>query len=92
MHLDDHGHWVDDGRIPGVRETLSILTEPTPGVLWLGTGAQGTLRIQFLNGSIEHPRIDRYGKAAGLAGDNGVSTYTVGRTSGVRDEAGRLPV
>jgi signal transduction histidine kinase/ligand-binding sensor domain-containing protein len=77
MHLDDHGRWVDDGRIPGVRETLNVVAEPTPGVLWLGTGAQGTLRVQFPDGSFDHPRIDRYGKAAGLAGDNGVSAYTV---------------
>jgi signal transduction histidine kinase/ligand-binding sensor domain-containing protein len=77
MRLDDRGHWVDDGRIPGVRETVSILAEPTPGVLWLGTGAQGTLRVQFPDASFEHPRIDRFGKAAGLAGDNGVSPYTV---------------
>jgi signal transduction histidine kinase/ligand-binding sensor domain-containing protein len=77
LRLDDAGHWVDEGRIPGVRETLSVLAEPEPGVLWLGTGAQGTLRVQFPGPSPEHPRIDRFGKAAGLAGDNGVAPYSV---------------
>ena len=77
MRLDDSGHWVDEGRIPDVRETLSTIAEPTPGVLWLGTGAQGTLRVQFPDGSFEHPRIERFGKAAGLAGDNGVATYSI---------------
>ena len=78
MRLDDKGRWVDDGRIPGVHETVSILAEPEPGVFWLGTGAQGTLRVRFPDGTFQHPRIERFGKAAGLAGDNGVSTYTVG--------------
>ncbi len=77
MRLDESGHWVDEGRIPDVRETLSTIAEPTPGVLWLGTGSQGTLRVQFPDGSFEHPRIERFGKAAGLAGDNGVATYSI---------------
>ena len=51
MRLDDRGHWVDDGRIPGVRESVSILAEPTPGVLWLGTGR----RAPFVSSSPTGP-------------------------------------
>ncbi len=75
MRLDDAGRWTDEGRVPGVRETLQTIAEPRPGELWLGTGAQGVLRVRFNGASLDNPKVDRFGKAQGLAGDNGVAVY-----------------
>lgn len=78
MRLDESGRWVDEGRMAGIRETVSTLAEPSPGVLWLGTGAQGTLRVRLDGTSLTNARVDRFGEAQGLTGNIGASVYTVG--------------
>ena len=77
MRLGADGAWIDEGRIPGIRETLSYLAEPTPNELWLGTGAQGGIRLRFEHGR-DHPHIDRFGAAQGLTVDTGLAVYSIG--------------
>jgi signal transduction histidine kinase/ligand-binding sensor domain-containing protein len=77
MRLGADGKWVDEGRVPNIRETLSYLAEPVPNELWLGTGAQGAIRVRFESG-IDRPQIDRFGAAQGLTGNTGLAVYTVG--------------
>ena len=47
MRLGDDGKWIDEGRVPGIRETIGYLAEPAVNELWLGTGAQGAIRVRF---------------------------------------------
>jgi signal transduction histidine kinase/ligand-binding sensor domain-containing protein len=77
MRRDEGGRWVDEGRVAGVRETLANIAEPTPNELWLGTSAQGVLRVRFDHG-LDRPRIDRFGPAQGLGADMGAAVYTIG--------------
>jgi signal transduction histidine kinase/ligand-binding sensor domain-containing protein len=77
MRLGDDGTWIDEGRVPGIRETIGYLAEPTVNELWLGTGAQGAIRVRFADGP-QHPRIDRFGAAQGLTGQTGLAVYAVG--------------
>jgi signal transduction histidine kinase/ligand-binding sensor domain-containing protein len=68
------GRWVDEGMIASTPEVRSIV-EPEPGVLWLGTQAQGVVRIRFRGNSRDDPEVKRFGKADGLPGDGGVSVH-----------------
>jgi signal transduction histidine kinase/ligand-binding sensor domain-containing protein len=81
------GQWRDEGRVPGIYEQIWSLVETPQGDLWLGTDAQGVLRIRFRemkNGSesrstsqatsLEASTIDRFGVADGLA-EGGVQVF-----------------
>jgi signal transduction histidine kinase/ligand-binding sensor domain-containing protein len=77
MRLDESGRWVDEGRVPGLREVFSYIAEPTPNEVWLGTGAQGVVRVRFERGR-ENPHIDRFGPSQGLTGNTGLAVYAIG--------------
>ena len=79
MRLDDDGGgWTRDA-CPGSAKPCGYLAEPAVNELWLGTGAQGVLRVRFDSGR-DNPRIDRFGPAQGLGGDTGPAVYAVGET------------
>ena len=75
MRRDANGRWVDEGRVPGLRETTQSIVEAAPNEVWLGTAAQGVLRIRFRDALRQDPVIDRFGKAQGLPDDSGSAAF-----------------
>jgi signal transduction histidine kinase len=69
MRVEDSGRWVDEGPVAGIHDTVSVLVEPTPGELWLGTSASRVLRVRFAAATPDRPQIERFGEEAGLTGD-----------------------
>ena len=63
--------WVDEGVIAKTPVIRSIV-EPEPGLLWLGTQAQGVIRIKFRNDGLSNLDQKRFGKQDGLPADGGV--------------------
>lgn len=66
-----NGRWLDEGLIPGVKDDIYSMAEDGQGRLWLGTGAQGVLRVAFLPGwsggaASPPPQVDHFGEAQGL--------------------------
>ncbi len=43
--------WIDEGRVSGIHEPIWSIVENREGELWLGTEAQGVLRLSFLSGN-----------------------------------------
>ncbi|MGH7598304.1 MAG: GAF domain-containing protein, partial [bacterium] len=75
------GKWIDEGSIDGIHEDIIRIVEPEPGVLWLGTRAQGVLRVEFTEpvqheADLGHPKIERFGVAQGLPA-GGVTVFMV---------------
>ncbi|MGH7599615.1 MAG: SpoIIE family protein phosphatase, partial [bacterium] len=70
--------WIDEGRIRGIHEPIWSIVESKDGSkalsgkLWLGTEAQGVLRVSFSNGNHgqtrwnENPQIERFDFRHGL--------------------------
>ncbi len=71
--------WRDEGRVPNVYEQTWSIVETQTGALWLGTDAQGVLRVQFpmpVHGANTQPVVERFGVAQGLAA-GGVQVFSV---------------
>ncbi len=64
--------WIDDGRIAGIHEPIWSIVEDQAGTLWLGTEAQGVLRVNFRGENSnnsrgkEKPRVERFDFRQGL--------------------------
>jgi serine phosphatase RsbU (regulator of sigma subunit) len=64
--------WVDEGRIHGIHEPIWSIVENEAGKLWLGTEAQGVLRVDFsyaISNKIqwnENPKVERFDSRHGL--------------------------
>ena len=74
------GRWQDEGAIPGVSDDIYFMGEDAAGRLWLGTGAQGVLRVTFPGGwpKAGTPRVERLGPAQGLPSSNQVVVPSAG--------------
>ena len=75
------GHWLDEGAVPGVTDDIYSMGEDAAGHLWLGTGAQGLVRVTFppawpADGA---PEIDRFGLGQGLPSSNQISVVDFGK-------------
>ncbi|MBL4655232.1 MAG: hypothetical protein JKY33_05365, partial [Bacteroidia bacterium] len=57
----ENGEWKFDVKIANITEQVWSIVEDDRGNLWLGTLYQGVLRINFKEGGIENPTIERYG-------------------------------
>jgi signal transduction histidine kinase len=70
----DRGRWVFEGRVGGIGDEVRTIDEDTDGRLWLGTAANGVLRVTFWppeggasDGPLPlNPRVERFGAANGL--------------------------
>ncbi|MBI3131484.1 MAG: response regulator [Acidobacteria bacterium] len=60
---DQGGVWVDEGKIPHITENVRTLVEAPDHSLWIGTWAEGFLRVR-LQGTT--PQVERFGLAEGL--------------------------
>lgn len=79
--------WIDEGRIPGIHEPIWSIVESEDGRIWLGTEAQGVLRVNFSAGIStkthlnENPKIERFDSRHGLpkgwVGVNAVRARTI---------------
>lgn len=74
-----NGSWLDEGLIPGVTDDIYNMSEDAEGRLWLGTGAQGVLRVAFPMGwsggaASPPPRVDHFGPPQGLPSSNQIVT------------------
>ncbi len=79
--------WIDEGRIPGIHEPIWSIVESEDGKLWLGTEAQGVLRVHFSDRVPnqtrwdENPKIDRFdfrhGLPKGWVGVNAIRARTI---------------
>ena len=64
--------WIDEGRIHGIHEPIWSIVESEDGRLWLGTEAQGVLRVDFSGGISnknrrnENPHVERFDVRHGL--------------------------
>jgi len=75
MRLDDRGHWVDEGRVPGISATTNTIVETSATEVWIGTAGQGVLRLRFAGGPLQHPTVERFGKSQGLPTEAAVQVY-----------------
>ncbi|MPY89699.1 MAG: hypothetical protein GEU99_17475 [Luteitalea sp.] len=93
LRREPSGRWIDEGRLPAIHEYLTHIIEPEPGLLWLGTIAQGVLRVRLDPdpGRATPPLIDRFGREHGLP-EGGVSVYDAGRAAVLRDAGRRVPL
>lgn len=79
--------WIDEGRIRGIHEPIWSIVEDEDGKLWLGTEAQGVLRVNFSDGISnktrwnENPKVGRFdfrhGLPKGWVGVNPVRARTI---------------
>jgi len=79
--------WIDEGRIHGIHEPIWSIVESEDGRLWLGTEAQGVLRVNFLDGNSnlrrwnENPKVERFdfqhGLPKGWVGVNAIRARTI---------------
>ncbi len=67
--------WIDEGRVEGLHETVSSIVESEPGVLWMGTNAQGIIRVRFKDASLQPGQIERFGKDQGLGRNSGAALF-----------------
>ncbi|NUO80249.1 hypothetical protein HUU05_09250, partial [candidate division KSB1 bacterium] len=64
--------WIDEGRISGIHEPIWSIVENNEGRLWLGTEAQGVLRVSFSHGNHgatrqgENQKVERFDSRHGL--------------------------
>ena len=68
--------WRDEGRMPNVYEQTWSIVETETGAVWLGTDAQGVLRVQLMQSANSQPTVERFGVAHGLA-PGGVQVFSV---------------
>ncbi len=79
--------WIDEGRIRGIHEPIWSIVESEDGKLWLGTEAQGVLRVNLSDGNsnmtrwnenLKVERFDfRHGLPKGWVGVNAVRARTI---------------
>ncbi len=79
--------WIDEERIRGIHEPIWSIVESKDGRLWLGTEAQGVLRVNFSNENSnmgrwnENPQVARFdfrhGLPKGWVGVNAIRTRTI---------------
>jgi signal transduction histidine kinase/CheY-like chemotaxis protein/ligand-binding sensor domain-containing protein len=76
----DGGAWIDEGRVPGVRQEVRSLFEAPDGRLWLGTTGDGVLALApppgWRGGASEPaPSVERFGTERGLPSLKHVRVY-----------------
>jgi len=62
-------HWIDEGKIEGIDEQITNLSEDQTGNLWMGTSDQGVLKLSinsFNNKRINEVTISRFDSTNGL--------------------------
>ncbi len=62
--------WNDAGEVSGVEVEVRDMAETANGILWLGTRAQGYLRVDLSQG-LAHPPIQMFDRRHGLPEDYG---------------------
>nr|WP_281721081.1 ATP-binding protein [Nitrosomonas nitrosa] len=70
------GRWTDEGIIASLPVPRSIV-ESEPGTMWVGIESEGVARIRWQGNSLNNVKVDRFGKANGLADDGGVSVHQI---------------
>lgn len=83
-----NGHWIDEGRIRDIHEPIWSIVESADGKLWLGTEAQGVLRVHLARriANAENPLVERFDFRHGLP-RGWVGVYAIGaRTVFTSDE------
>ena len=78
-----NGTWLDEGIVPGVTDDIYSMGEDAQGRLWLGTGAQGVVRVSFPMGwsggaASPPPQVDRFGPEQGLPSSNQIVVAKAG--------------
>jgi GAF domain-containing protein/CheY-like chemotaxis protein/ligand-binding sensor domain-containing protein len=67
-----NGKWIDEGKIPGINETVYTIVEAKAGRLWLGTTGQGVVQVNFPQSTeregadLKTPAITRFDLRHGL--------------------------
>ncbi|KAA0227956.1 GHKL domain-containing protein [candidate division KSB1 bacterium] len=78
------GQWLEEGKLPNLQEEVRTIVSLENGGLWLGTSAQGVLRVTFdYNASeqlfVHSARVQRFGTAHGLP-EGGAAVWEVAGT------------
>lgn len=75
----EQGHWLDEGRVPGVSGNLNSIYETAGGDLWLGTLAHGIYRVTlppgWQGGSTQPLAVKHFSTMAGLPSENRNSVH-----------------
>lgn len=75
----EQGNWVDEGLVPGVSGNLNSILETEDGELWLGTLADGVLKINlpqdWQGGNAVPLPVKKFGKNNGLPSKNRNSVH-----------------
>ncbi len=67
----EHGKWIDEGVIRGVKDNIRRIMEDANGDLWLGTYNAGVIRVRMDRRNITEPKEIRY-----YTKDDGLPTLT----------------
>lgn len=75
--------WVKEAAIPGISDDIYSMAEAETGCLWLGTQAQGALRVRFPQGWTGGttggiPQVEHFGEEQGLPRANQACVGQVG--------------
>ncbi len=77
VYREGPGRWRDEGRVDDIHHDVRMITEPSPGLFWLGTLSSGAVRLRMdIDRRVEED-VEVYGKesglqtAAGMVGDFG---------------------
>ncbi len=81
--------WVDEGLVSDLSLQVRSLLETEDGSLWVGTTAQGALRLTFPRGATRGtPRVERFGTDRGLPSLNHTYVHWLGGALRVSSHAG----
>jgi len=77
----ENEQWINEGKIDGIDEQITYLSEDHLGNLWMGTPNQGILKLtikSFINKRINEVTISRYDSTDGLPKGPFIVTQTTG--------------
>ncbi len=63
--------WIDEGNIHGINSEIRSIVETKEGILWLGTRAQGIIRVDFSAGFRHNPKVESFDSRYGLPKEHG---------------------
>ena len=70
LRRSEAGTWIEEGSVAGTEVEIWSITEPTPGTIWLGTTADGVLRVEFPQTSgtppLDSAEVTTFGPEHGL--------------------------
>ncbi len=71
LDLGNREKWIDEGTIHGINSEIRSIVETEEGILWLGTRAQGIIRVDFSADFRHNPKVESFDSRHGLPKEHG---------------------